>query len=401
VTTLQVSPPLRARVQAADAPARHGRTLSGYLLLPRPKDLVKAVIVPLSFAVGAAAQGRVSTTALWRAAVVWAVLELLVYQARYQWNDVRGFAADQAHPEGADRGRLPGPIEKRRAHIAASLTVAGLRLAATGAVALAVPGLRGLLLAMTIGVFGVAFVYEHVRSLATGSTAEVPVPLHPSLIGLWVAVGAGYAVRGLTGLALALSLTGRPALVVASAVTMWSLGVVFVTCRWALEAMCFASFSGDRVVWDATAAKAREHTLGLVRWLPSTSGARVPAQWRALEGRTSLTAPWNLALLLAAAAAAVTGRLLVGTTSVPTAVALGGAGAVVAVVSAGLSRSRGVAAVGSSVALAAAEGLAGLSHAAVAVLPLLVVLVAYACFTHQCASEIGRPLRRLEPLLHR
>src|SRR5207253_1244883 len=145
----------------------------------------------------------VSTTQLWQAVLVWLVLELLVYQARYQWNDVRGFAADQAHPDRVARGRLPGPIERARPHITASLVVAGVRLALAAALAIAVPGLRGIILAMTVGVFGGAFVYEHVRSRATGRTNEVPVPLHPSLLALWTAVGAGYAVRGMTGLALA------------------------------------------------------------------------------------------------------------------------------------------------------------------------------------------------------
>lgn len=60
-----------------------GRSLHSYLLVPRPKDLVKALIVPLTFAVGVAGPGGVSTTVLWHAALVWVVLELLVYQARY------------------------------------------------------------------------------------------------------------------------------------------------------------------------------------------------------------------------------------------------------------------------------------------------------------------------------
>jgi hypothetical protein len=403
MTSVHATRPLRTRAAAPARTAEAGRTLAGYLLIPRPKDLVKAVVVPLTFAVGAAASGGVSTTRLWQAALVWLVLELLVYQARYQWNDVRGFAADQAHPDRVARGRLPGPIERARPHIAASLVVAGARLALTGAVAVAAPGLRGIVLAMTVGVFGVAFVYEHVRSRATGRTNEVPVPLHASLVALWAAVGAGYAVRGMTGLALAVDLGGRPALVIAATLAMWGVGVVFVTCRWTLEAMCFASFHGGRVVWDARRAKAREHTLGLVRWLPRRVAptAHDPSRWRALQGPTPATAPWHVSLVVAAGAAAVMGRLLVGALDVATGVGVALVAAAAAVAITRLPRGRRTAALAAAVALCGLQSLASLDRPLVATLPWLVVTVGYACFTQQCASEVGRPLRRLEPLLRR
>jgi ABC-type uncharacterized transport system permease subunit len=66
-----------------------------------------------------------------------------------------------------------------------------------------------------------------------------------------------------------------------------------------------------------------------------------------------------------------------------------------------LSRRRCEAALLAAMALSVAQWLAGLDRPLVAALPWLVVMVAYACFTHQCPGEIGRPLRRLEPLLRR
>lgn len=404
MTTVPVTPRLRARPVPRAAATANGRTLRSYLLVPRPKDLVKALVVPLTFALGAAAAGGATSGQLGRALLVWFALELLVYQARYQWNDIRGFAADQAHPEAASRGRLPGPVERGRAHITASLVVMAVRLGATAALALAIPELRGILLLMTVGVFGVAFVYEHVRSAATGRTTDLPVPLHPSLLGLWVVVGAGYAVRGMVGLSLAVELGGQQALVGCAAVAMWALGVVFVTCRWALEAMCFATFRGGHVEWDAGASKAREHTLGLVRWLPSyvdledMPATHKPADWHALRSVTPLGAPWHLALGVAAAAAAVSGRLLVGPTSLSVAVTLAVVGAMSALVLTGM-RHRWLGSVLAAAALAGLQWGAGLHRPVVASLPWLVVAIAYACFTAQCASEIGRPLRRLEPLL--
>ena len=396
--------PLALAPARPQVPQRTGRSLPAYLLVPRPKDLVKAMVAPLAFAVGAAATGGVDAAQLGRAALVWVSLELLVYQARYQWNDVRGFAADQAHPDAASRGRLPGPVERARPHITASVAVAALRLALTALLALAVPEIAGVVLAMTLGVFGVAAVYERLRSAATGRTSQVPVPLRAPLLALWVAVGAGYAVRGLTGLALAVDLGGRPGLVAASVVAMWSLGVVFVTCRWALEAMPFGAFRGGRVVWQVRPDQAREHTLGLVRWVPADApqdGTTEPCAWRALHGRTVLTAPWNLALVVATAASALTGHLLAGGDSVAVAVAATTVGALAAVALSQLPRVRTLSGIGAAALVVVLELAAGTDRALVAGLPLLVVVAAHGCFARQCTDEIGRPLHRLQPLLQR
>jgi hypothetical protein len=400
VTTLSVHLLPRRSGTAAGRSAAPGRSLTGYLLVPRPKDLVKALVVPLAFAVGTAADGGTSTGELVRAVLVWAVLELLVYQARYQWNDVRGFAADQAHPDAASRGRLPGPVDRGRAHITASLAVLALRLGLTAAVALLVTELAGLLLWMTVGVFGVAAVYERLRSAATGRTAQVPVPLRPALLGLWIAVGAGYAVRGLTGLALAVELASRPGLLVTAGLAMWALGVVFVTCRWALEAMCFGTVRDGRMAWQVRPDQAREHTLGLVRWLPADAPAAGtdPCRWRALQGRTPLRAPWHLALVVAVAAAALAGGLLVGAPAAPAGALTAGLGAALALLVAASPGHRLLTAATGTAALAALQAALGTDRPLVAVLPVVVALAAYGCFTGQCADDIGKPLRRLRSL---
>src|SRR3954451_8526144 len=106
------SPQRYPQPRAAAEPRPAGRrTLAGYLLMPRPKDLFKALLMPLTFGLGVLANGRVSGQTRVRARVALAVLELLVCPARYQCNDVRGFVADQRHPAEKDRGRLPGPVE--------------------------------------------------------------------------------------------------------------------------------------------------------------------------------------------------------------------------------------------------------------------------------------------------
>jgi len=374
------------------------RSLLSYLVLPRPKDAAKAVLLPLTFGLGLLSTGDPDKTALVRAVVVWCALELLVYQARYQWNDARGFAADQRHPDRAGRGRLPGPIGRARQHVGASGAVAVARLLATAGLVLLLPGLRlgWVLAAVTGAVFGVALLYEALRTRATGRTGAVPPPLRPALVGLWIVVGAGYAVRGLTGLAVAVDLTTRPLLAASATMMLWAFGVAYVTSAWALEATAFARFEGREVVWAAEAGQAREHLLALVRWLPSdVSREPGPAdgaarEWPALRGSTRATAPWNLSLVVSAAAAGSTGRLLAGPGSATDA---GLAAAVAAALAVGVllvPRGREAAALVAAVALGGALAGTGSPRPVLGALPWLGVVGAHLLFTSKSLSTRGR-----------
>ncbi|WP_329793456.1 hypothetical protein V1227_16495 [Lentzea sp. DG1S-22] len=377
-------------------PKKGGRTLLGYLLVPRPGDLVKGLLMPTTFALGVLAGGHWDGQTVLRALVAWIALELLVYPARYQWNDVRGFVADQHHPGEKDRGRLPGPLDRARQHVTASCVVALARLAAVACLALALPGLRlgGLLLTITVGVFGIAVVYEALRS-GTGRTGQVPAPLRPRLVALWIVVGAGYALRGMIGLVLAGDLGDRPGALVAATVALWAFGISFVTSRWALEALAFARIDDGRLVWTARAEQAREHLLGLVRWLPARTAERDPADWAALRGRTSLTAPWNLALVLAGAAAGLTGPLLTGPVPVGHAVlaaVLGGMAALAAIL---VPRGRVAVVLGGAAVQWTALVASAVPRPAFAVLPWLALMAAYLVFSGKRLNTIGTGTRRV------
>jgi len=311
------SPPveLSRRPAVGRGEERRQRTITSYLLVPRPKDLVKGLLLPVTYVLGLLSIGEITGQSVLRAAVTLVAVELLVYAARYQWNDIRGFAADQAHPSAKDRGRLPGPLSDVRSRVTASCTVIAARLAITALLIVLMPGLHlaGILGLATAGVFGVAAVYELLRSASTGRLGDIPPPVSPGIVALWMVVGAGYVVRGLVGLALAIDLSGRPALAAAATITLWAYGIAFVTSRWALEATAFASSENGRVVWQARADQAREHLLALVRWLPSRIHPHLEVRdWAPLKGWTSLRAPWNMAMVVAGGAAAVTGRLLCG-----------------------------------------------------------------------------------------
>ncbi len=388
----------RARAGRDDGAARArggGRSLVGYLLVPRPKDMVKALLMPATFTLGVLTGGHLDRDAVLRAVVAWVALELLVYPARYQWNDVRGFVADQAHPDERDRGRLPGPIERARVHVTASCVVALARVAAVAGLALLLPGLHlgGVLSTITVGVFGIAVGYEALRA-GTGRTGRVPPPLRPRLVALWVVVGAGYALRGMIGLVAAVDPRERPVALVAAAVALWAFGVAFVTSRWALEALAFARIDNGRLVWTARAEQAREHLLGLVRWLPARTTERDPAGWAALRGRTPVTAPWNLALVLAGAAAGLTGLLLTGAQPAPAAAGalLGGAAAVAVVL---VPQGRVAVVLAGAVAQWGVLAAEGVPRAVAAVLPWLAVLAAYLVFSSQRLTTIGTSTQRV------
>jgi hypothetical protein len=357
--------------------------------------MVKGLLMPVTFALGVLACGNLDRDTVLRAVVAWVALELLVYPARYQWNDVRGFVADQHHPGERDRGRLPGPLERARAHVTASCAVALARLAAVAVVALLVPGLHlgGVLAVITVGGFGIAVGYEALRA-GTGRTGRVPPPPRPRLVALWVVVGAGYALRGTVGLMLAVDVGERPVALVIAAVALWAFGVAFVTSRWALEATAFAQVDHGRLVWTARAEQAREHLLGLVRWLPARTDERDPADWAAVRGRTPVTAPWNLALVLGGTAAGLTGPLLTGSPQPAQAAAaavLGGLAALAAV----LVPCGRVAMVLAGVAvLWVALVLAGTPRPPAAVLPWLALMAAYLVFSGKRLNTIGTGARR-------
>jgi hypothetical protein len=370
--------------------------LARYLLLPRAKDLFKGWIIVLTYALGLLTTGQVSTASVVRAVLVASVVELLVYQARYQWNDVRGFVADQNHPSSSGRRRLPGPLIRARAHVAASCAVAAARLAITGVLIFAVPRLHlgGVLGFAIAGVFGAAIAYEVLRSLSTGQGGTASSPIAAGAVLLWVTVGAGYAVRGLVGLGLAVDLWNRPTLLVAAAVTLWCYGIAFVTCRWAVEMTEFAAIRDGRVAWQARADQAREHQLTLTRWIPSRAGDVADiVDWAPLRGRTSVTAPWNLAAVVAGGAAAITGWLLIGSCTVKHAVIIVGVGAVATLVAVYASRGRPLVVIVAALLLLGAYTLLAAPRPLPAVLPWLVLMIAYLSNTTRTLRKFRRPNR--------
>jgi hypothetical protein len=377
----------------APSPVRGQRSMAGYLLMPRPKDLVKGLLIPVTYVLGLLSTGDVTGQSLLRAGVVVIAVELLIYPARYQWNDIRGFAADQQHPSAKDRGRLPGPLSCARSRVLASGIVIAVRLTMVGLLVVLLPGLHlGPILGFAaVGIFGVAIVYEVLRSVSTGRTGEIPAPLNAGIVLLWLIAGAGYVVRGMTGLALAVELPERPLLAAAAAVTLWAYGIAFVTSRWALEATAFASCRDGWVVWQARAGQAREHLLALVRWLPSRMEERSTdvKEWAPLRGPTSPGAPWNVAMVVAGSAAALTGRLLCGPCPPAQGMIMATLGAVIAAAVTAGRRRKTLTALGASALMGALTVMEPPRHV-LGVLPWLLLLAAYLFFSTRTLGRLGR-----------
>ena len=380
--------------------ASEQRSLASYLLLPRPKDAVKWWIFPIAFAYGAAASGGVSDQQLLRALLGWVALELLIYQARYQWNDIRGFDADQRHPDAGARGRLPGPLEAGRRNKAACWAVAVFRLALAAALALAFPSLDLLapLAALAAAVFAVAVLYEVLRSAATGRGGSRSTPVTPVIASLWLVVGGGYAVRGVAGLGFGFDLAEKPAAAVAAMIALWAFGVAFVTGRWAIESLAFANMDGDALTWRARREQAREHTLALTRWLPTRvpGGIRSLRDWRPLLVSGPAT-PWNAAAIVSAGAAGALGRIVAGPADVGGVAACVALGVLLAMIVIAPTWGAGVAWVLAAAAVTVGAALADVPRPGLATLPWIVLVGSHLFFSAQSLTTLGHPLRALFP----
>lgn len=314
---------LERRLAAPDSTDWHGdgrapgeRSMLGYLLLPRPQDLIKWVFLPVAFFLFylSGSQDGSSTT-LAEAALLWVTLEYLIYSARYQLNDIRGFAEDQAHPDKANRRRLPGPPIVAGRRFLVSGTVALARVIAAVLVGLAVPTLLWPVLILLVVVGASGWLYERLRTRELDSGLD---GWHGRC--LWLVVGVGYAVRGVAGALLAGERS--PWLLAGLALALWCFGIQFVTQTWTLEATSRIrpGTPGPASTVGPTAVDAGPHIALLATWFTDAPSSTRPGMvapevpnpqlWRVTGGRARLRAPWAAAYVLAVTLAASVGLSL-------------------------------------------------------------------------------------------
>jgi hypothetical protein len=285
-------------------PARR-ESLAAYLIFPRPEDWIKWLIAPGVFLAVAWSFGYLSR---WRTfAELWLVLEYLIYQARYQWNDVRGVDEDLKHGERRARRRLPGGSPHRiRRNVLISLAVAAVRLILAAVIGAAVGELGPVLVLMAL-VLLIGSMYEGLRSRPGPSVPSGNRPT-PTIIGIWSAVGLGYGIRaGLGLIAGGLSITAPLAWI--GIFSFVALGIMFVTFTWVLEAA--SSCYKQSGVWTVKAnAVLKPHLRALLGYVPITLAGQGEISYSLeedggvlaiLKGRAQVKSPWNLALTVSSA----------------------------------------------------------------------------------------------------
>ncbi|MBB5977243.1 hypothetical protein [Kribbella solani] len=224
----------RLQIHTSGATGPDGQLVK-YLALPRPVDLQKGLYYLAGFLVALTYGAADRTFGLHLLALIWGwvVLEFLAYQARYQWNDIRGFAGEATHPMATARKRLPDsggdPIRQ-------SAQVALARVGAALVLALGAPaGTRTALLVGLVAIFVLAVLYEKARA-------------DDSVAGVIILVAIGYPLRFCLGLAIAGFDWADGGLVVAAigAVAFAAVGWSTVGLTWALEAEATPQASRSR-----------------------------------------------------------------------------------------------------------------------------------------------------------
>ncbi len=292
------------------------RGLWSYLLLPRPEDLIKAAFFPVCFLLGVLASGQQwASERLIPAIVVWLALELLIYQARYQWNDIRGWEEDRGSVLRRQRGRLPRGSRSQRSALMGSIAFICLRMYLVVVLAAVVElDVSGPLLWASAAVWGLAVIYEGCRSFSDHFPDRVPWWFTTAIV---VAVGVGYAIRGCLGFVMAFRGLEQPGTAVfVLAAFLWSYGIVFVTITWVLEGASYCSTN----VWatPGNGGRGSDYYLGLRRKShikamllaagvslreelgPADNNNSQGARSEVLDARGRILTPWNFAMMLCA-----------------------------------------------------------------------------------------------------
>lgn len=289
------------------------RSILSYLIYPRPEDWSKlfnsaALYLPLALFVG-------DFSRLADFALLVLVLELLIYQARYQLNDVRDASIDRLHVESHARGRLPQGNDAAvdRQHVHWSLAVALLRLLAALAIGFFfLPEVFWLLGAVLVA----SFCYEALRSWSPRELVRKPTM---RVVLIWLAAGLGYAVRG--GLAIALAgIAFNSATGAVGIGFYYTLGVMFVLIPWVLDAASYCYIDQNRQWVYSRELVAKPHLSVLLTYVQHldrmhTELKTIPlvgygSRKRVLNKRKRFWTPWNAMFFLAAGFGGALGALL-------------------------------------------------------------------------------------------
>jgi len=241
------------------------RPLASYLIFPRPEDWIKWTIIPGVFATTAWSTGTFDHWPTFLA--LWLILEYLIYNARYQWNDIRGAVEDQSN--GQRRLPIGFGHENIRRNILVSMGVALLRLAAAAALAITFHLTGPVFLLMAL-VFSIAVLYEALRAAELIDSAQLPGYLrriHARPIAAWCIVGLGYGVRAGLGFIVG-GLPIRSWEAIAGIALFVSFGIMFVLMTWTLGATDYCAYDQRNIWYWQRDVVAKPHIVQLLRFIP-------------------------------------------------------------------------------------------------------------------------------------
>lgn len=211
------------------------------------------------------------------------MFDFLGYQARYQWNDIRGYNEDKNNPEEKKRGRLPHIAGKEKLSPKLSFAVAAYRLLFAVVICWCNPLNVGFqLFICLLAIFVIAAVYEYARSKSGTLT-----------ILMLVLVSLGYPLRIFVGLWVAcpnlfsmLSDSSNVLIFVLLTVASILFGMVFVGLTWALE-------GADHHIKRGAKPYHKHHVDELALKLPGVFDELYP-----LKNIRPVFAIWNIAMCL-------------------------------------------------------------------------------------------------------
>jgi hypothetical protein len=293
------------------------RSLLSCVLIPRARadEAVKRVYMPLAFLLAVAAQGNWSTVDWGRFLLVWFTFEFLLYDARYQWNDIRNYREDRrlGRTDRLPHSALDERSDAWKLHAGRVVRSAVLAVWARIIVAVAL-----CLLFVDRGIWGDGPLWAAGLAATVLVTAVIYEALRArgAVWPIWIWVGVGYGARATIGVVLAgFGLLSAQAVLTPIAVT--ALGVAVVTLTWTLQT--FGHCTGSRT-HAVVHGETRPHLLGLLPLAGvrvSETDGREPAgdavgrTWHIdRDLRDGGIAPWEPAVIVSAGAGAAFGVLL-------------------------------------------------------------------------------------------
>jgi hypothetical protein len=200
-------------------------------------DILKGLLLVSAFGLASLFRARPSRFAGGQVVIFVLAFELLIYQGRYIWNDLRDAVHDNVHPRRRARGRLAPPLVASRLQAGLAGLFARIAISVGLALVLWKQVGRGLLIS-GVAVWLLAVLYETLRRAVVRHN-QVPLQQWTvSKVSLFFVLGLGYSIRAVAGLWLA---SGEMRLVffLLTALFAGSLYIMTTCIFWTLEGSCF------------------------------------------------------------------------------------------------------------------------------------------------------------------